>query len=259
MGRAIYLAAAIFVAIAALVISMAPAPSGAGLPSACQTLHGSLVEPSQLSQPGPNWACGNQMEPNASLGTQSGGFASFDLDPNAESSPRFLVTRIGEFEKLQLTVVDASGTYRTRAYVEEDVRLISGEPLFLVELPSINAESRAIFLQVQGMKHDMTLTQAQLHHDDPSRTMEHYRTMMFMCLLMGMMLAPILFDGAAWSALRSPFIIWHALLAVAFSVLVLVRSGLVVEFFVLNMDQMRSLLIMSLGFASFAACMYCDT
>src|SRR3546814_2973348 len=46
------------------------------------------------------------------------------------------------------------------------------------------------------------------------------------------------------------------LLAIAFSVLVYIQSGLVTESIDLTMDEMRVLLIMALGVASFTACMF---
>ena len=240
---------------AALLISMAPAPSSAGLAPVCTSEQGLSIKPERLGQPGRHWACGGGDTQGEAIGKKQG-FANFDLAPTPEFAPRFLVTRVGEFDSIYLTVVDADGRSRTRTYNQRDVTLISGEPLFLVALPAINPSSRALFLQVDDMRHDLTLIQATLQDEDPSRTMDHYRMMMFMCLLMGAMLAPILFDIAAWNALRSPFILWHAMLAIAFSVLVFIRTGLVVEFFELSMGEMRVLLIMSLGFAAWAACMF---
>src|SRR3546814_5638458 len=142
---------------------------------------------------------------------------------------------------------------RSLSYGPDQARLISGAPLLLLELPEVTAASQAAFLQVEGMRHDMTLTQASLFVENHGVTTDHYRKMMFLCLLLGMMLAPVLFDMSAWRALRLPFIRWHARMAIAFWMLVLVQSGLVTEFVELTMAEMRVLLIMLFGIVSLAA------
>lgn len=253
MGRAVYIAAALLTALAALIVSLGPAPMRDGMTAACMVKSEARYAPAMLSQSGAHWSCNDQADANP---THQHGFARFDLPSDDSHLPRFLVSRLGPFDTLRLTVVDRDGGMRSVSYDPDQARLISGAPLFLLELPEVTSGSRAVFMQVEGMRHDMTLTQAKLFTENPSQTPEHYRKMMFLCLLLGMMLAPVLFDMSAWNALRLPFIRWHASLAIAFSVLVYIQSGLVTETIDLTMDEMRVLLIMALGIASFTACMF---
>ncbi|MBA4165131.1 MAG: hypothetical protein C0510_10985 [Erythrobacter sp.] len=252
MGRVVYIAAALLAALAALIVSLGPAPMREGITAACMVKSEARIAPADLSQGGEHWTCRDQPDTNP---THQSGFARFDLASDG-ARPRYLVSRIGSFDTLRATVVDRDGSMRSLSYDPDEARLISGAPLFVLELPEVTPASRAVFLQIDGMRHDMTLTQAGLFVENPGVTTDHYRKMMFLCLLLGMMLAPVLFDMSAWSALRLPFIRWHASLAIAFSMLVFVQSGLVTEFVELTMAEMRVLLIMALGIASFAACMF---
>ncbi|KUO56061.1 MAG: hypothetical protein APF82_04685 [Sphingomonadales bacterium BRH_c42] len=253
MGRAVYIAAALLTALAALIVSLGPAPMRQGSPAACVIKNDTPIAPELLPEGGAHWTCRDAADSNPA---HQHGFARFDLASDGARPPRYMVSRIGPFDRLVLTVADRDGAVRSRSYGPDQARLISGAPLFQLELPEVTPRSHAVFMQIEGMRHDMTLTHAALFAESPGHTIGHYREMMFLSLLLGMMLAPVLFDMSAWSALRLPFIRWHASLVIAFSMLVFVQSGLVTEFVDLTMAEMRVLLIMALGIAAFTACMF---
>jgi len=98
---------------------------------------------------------------------------------------------------LTLTVVDEDGTPRSRVYHIDDVTLISGEPLFMAELPKITGNSRTVFLQIEGLRHNATINRVELYSMDPSRTTGHNHALLFLTLLIGLMCGPILFDISA--------------------------------------------------------------
>lgn len=244
MGRAVYIIAILLSALAALAIARVPISVSNGLAPAC-TLSGDTAFPEGgVTTSGTQHTCTDQIDRNA---THNQVLARFDLSQGAEAPVKYLRTRIGLFDELKLTVVDAEGTPRSHIYHMDDVTLVSGEPMFMVELPEITSQSRAVFLQFSGLRHNATVNRVELYASDPSRTVGHVHALLFLTLLIGLMFGPVLFDIAAWSVLRNPMLAWHAGISASFAAMVALRSGLVIEFLPLNMESWRVLLIMALG------------
>ena len=244
MSRAVYIIAIVLSVLAALAIAQVPITVASGLDPVC-TLSGNAAFPEGgVTAPGQQHDCTQQIDHNA---THSQVLARFDLPQNAAEPAKYLRTRIGLFDELKLTVVDDDGTPRSRIYHMDDVTLISGEPLLMAELPKINGNSRTVFLQFSGLRHNATINRVELYSSDPSRTQGHIHALLFLTLLIGLMCGPILFDVAAWSVLKTPLLAWHAGVSASFVAMVVLRSGLVVEFLPLTLEGWRVLLIMALG------------
>lgn len=244
MSRAVYIIAIVLSVVAAFAIAQVPLSISSGLDPAC-TLSGKAAFPEGgVTAPGGQHNCAQRIDPNA---RNSQVLARFDLPQSTAEPAKFLRTRIGLFDELTLTVVDEDGTPRSRIYHMDDVTLISGEPLFMAELPKITGNSRTVFLQIEGLRHNATINRVELYSMDPSRTTGHTHALLFLTLLIGLMCGPILFDIAAWSVLRTPLLAWHAGVSASFVAMVALRSGLVVEFVPLSLEGWRILLIMALG------------
>lgn len=253
MGRVIFLA----IAFAAMLATYASAylPSRMETPqlASCVVPVEAPVSAATLAGPGLHWQCHGTRQDAAAQHM----LVRFDLSADSEAeAPKYLRSRIGLFDQVELTVIDRDGTMRQSRQTQDSVRLISGEPMFLAELPEITPESRALFVRFDGARHDVTVLRSKLFKADPSRTMPHYHNMLFLALVLGMMLMPVVFDLAFWSALRSPFLLWHGALSLAFASMVLLRSGLVVEFVEISMATWRQLLIVSLGVAILVAAFF---
>lgn len=185
--------------------------------------------------------------------------ARFDLASTDAQEAKYLQSSIGLFESLELAVIDNDGAIRSVRYTQADVQLISGAPLFLSPLPEITPASRQLVASFTGARHDASVLQAKLLPGDPSRSKQHVQTMLLLAVLLGMMLIPVVFDLAFWSALRSPFLLWHAALSLAFASMVFLRSGLVIEFVDLSIASWRQLLIISLGGAIMVAAVFTNS
>lgn len=244
----------LFVLMAAIVACAAmQAPAHALEPKspACILSTSAPLSSAEVAQPGPHQTCtGRDLAPG-----EAQSIVRFDLEPGAEA-PRYLRTRIGLFEQITLAVVDGDGAVRTRSYGPEDVTLISGEPMMLLELPEPGTQSRALFMIADQPRHDATLLRAELFDHNPADTASHGRWMLVLAVLLGMMLVPLFFDIAFWTALRSPFLLWHGALSLSFGALVFFRSGLAVEFFDLTIEAWRAALILSLGVGAAMALMF---
>lgn len=253
MGRGIYALAILIAVLAGLAIARTPIVVPQGDAPECVMATAGPATSNALAALGEHWSCQESSHIGA---TTSDALARFDFRPDAQAKPQFLRSRIGLFDHLTVTAYDIDGKQRSRVYTTSNVELISGEPLFMIELPEVTDKTQAIFLQVYGMRHNATMFHAQLFDENPARTVDHIHGMLVMALLLGLMVGPILFDIVAWSALRRDFLMWHAALSSAFAFLVLVRSGLVVEFFSPSLELWRAGLIMGLGIATFAGAMF---
>ncbi|WP_379553407.1 GGDEF domain-containing protein [Qipengyuania sp. DGS5-3] len=180
----------------------------------------------------------------------------FDLANPGQRSARFLQTRLGHFAKLTIAIVDADGEVEVRNYDEASVRLTSGRPAFLAELPPTSENAQALFVIFDEPRHDATLLQAELLDSDPTLSSDHSALMFGFAILVGLMLSPLLFDLAFWTALKQNFLIWHAALSLSFAALVFFRSGLAVEFLDLSIASWRATLVIALGVAGLMASLF---
>lgn len=253
MGRAGYIIAVVLSVLAAVVIARVPISVSEGLAPAC-TLSGESAFPKGgAAAAGYQQSCKEQIDPQRPYGQV---LARFDLPSDADVSPRYLRTQIGLFDELTLTVLDDDGATRVRVYDMDGVTLVSGEPMFMVELPQITGNSRAVFLQISGLRHNATINRVELYAADPALAAGHVHTLLFLSLLIGLMFGPILFDIAAWSVLRTPLLAWHAAVSASFLAMVALRSGLVVEALPLSLEGWRILLILALGVAILNGAMF---
>lgn len=252
MGRTATKWLAMLVAVFCCAFAQATAHAATGQAASCIVDIGGDFSLDQLTDSGAHWTCeGSDLHV-----AEQRSLSRYDLASGAREDLRFLRTRIGLFDRLTLAVVDADGTMRTRAFETDDVKLVSGEPMFLAELPEIDADSRALFMLVDRPQHDATVLRATLYVEDPSRTNEHLFGMLVLAILLGMMFMPVLFDLAFWTALKKDFLLWHGALSLSFAALVFLRSGLVVEVLDISLETWRAALIITLGVATLMAAMF---
>lgn len=255
-GRGYTVAAALYAAlafIAALTLAYLPVGSQTARLPDCVLGDAGDFSASQLAAEGQHWSC--RGIPETSVARTA--LVRFDLGDAAE--PTVMRTRIGLFDRLDVVVVDADGSSRSRSYGQDDVRLVSGEPQFIAPLPELTDRSRAVFVQTIGARHDATPLRAVLFDSDPTADPAHLRTLIVIALLLGLVIAPVVFDLAFYGALRSPFLLWHAALSISFGVLVLLRSGLIVEFVDIPLAVWRGALIMGLGLSIATGAMFTRT
>lgn len=252
MGRVVFLAIALVAMVAAYATAFLPARAEQPLKPACIASQPQNLAISDVTDPNVRWQCREFSRSAVTPNT----LWLFDLAGGAKPHARFLRSRIGLFQSIDMAVLDKDGTMRRSSVTQSDARTISGEPLFLVELPEITPQSSALYVKFNGSQHNATVIHAEVFEADPSRNMPHYHNMLFLALLLGMMVMPVLFDLAFWGALRSSFLLWHAALSLSLGGLVFLRSGLVVEFIDLSIEQWRTLLIMSLGTSTLMAALF---
>ncbi len=248
-GRGYLIAAAIYAAVAIFAaFSLAYYPSDTRSPSAPSCVIGQSATHSAdtLASFGKHWSC---------LSSESGSRAAstlvrFDLADHSDR-PRFIRSRIGPFERVEVSVVDQDGSVQRNSYAQSEVELLSNGTLFLIELPQISADSRAVFMEISGARNGLTAPRSVLLADDPRLSQHHMLSMLGIAILFGLVIAPVIFDLAFYGALKSQFLLWHAALSMSIGLLVLLRSGLVIEFIPLSMEVWRCTLVLAVGLCAY--------
>lgn len=188
------------------------------------------------------WDCSGQKVSTASEHT----FTRFELSKQT-IPPRYLVARIGHFEKLTVGLQSASGEWREQSYSMEQALPTSIGPFFKIALPKIDSGDRQMIVRFDKLNHTPTLELARLSSFDPDYDAPHQRGLLLVAILLGMMLVPILFDVTFWHALRKKFVLWHMALSASFSTLIALRSGLINQFVPLDLTSWRAALVMAFG------------
>ncbi|WFL78442.1 GGDEF domain-containing protein [Altererythrobacter arenosus] len=253
-GRGYTIAAAAYAALvflAALALAYNPVAREGAIAPACIANQSASLTSEALAGPGAHWDCTS----TSGSVSEIAALVRFDL-AEARQLPIVMRTRIGLFDRLELSVVDADGTVRQSIFERDDVKLISNDPMFLADLPEVSETSRAVFMQIKGARHDPTVLRALLFPQDPTLSHGHLLALLGIAVLLGLVIAPVIFDLAFYGALKSEFLLWHAALSLSFALLVLFRSGLVVEFLPLTIEVWRGLLIMGLGLCAFVGAMF---
>ncbi|MBD3729082.1 MAG: diguanylate cyclase [Sphingomonadales bacterium] len=183
-------------------------------------------------------------------------YARFDLAQDAEDLPRLMVSRLGRFDRLTLTVVDEDGAWRSRTVTPGDVEATAQGPFFKVELPEVTAHSQYLVAGFDRLNHRATAENAGLFVSDPARAPLRQAELIQIAIILGMLLMPIAFNAAFYRVLREDFIVWHSAMLAAFAMLVGVRSGLINLFYPLDMLTWRATLIWGMGLASASAVVF---
>lgn len=155
----------------------------------------------------------------------------FDLGENAEAAPpRFFVTARSPFRTIHLAIEDADGTLRAVSHAYEDLRPAMTGGLVLAELPVVTGESRTLYAAIDSPTNPVTMSAAYLSAEDPGNQPSAHRLLLLLSFLCGMLVMPLVFTPAFVRALRSTFVVWHTLLAIALLMVIAVQSGLLLYF-----------------------------
>lgn len=174
-------------------------------------------------------------------------------------APRHMIARLGHFERLTLTVIDAGGNRTSRSYASDETQPTSIGPYFRADLPDSPGEPVAVVAHFTLLGHRATAATARLTEIDPSTTPARQRALLVLAALCGMMIMPLAFNAALARVLREDFVVWHTVMVTGFAALLFIRSGLVNVYVPLSTDSWRITMIMILGCALAGAGMFTRT
>ncbi|MCV0382951.1 MAG: GGDEF domain-containing protein [Erythrobacter sp.] len=146
-----------------------------------------------------------------------------------EAPPSLFFTRISRFASISLTAIDADGAKRTATFGEEDGTPVAAGPIFTLPLPEITAKTRALVVRIVGPHSAPMMTEARLT-GSTTRTDWSVIQLLFLAMILGMLVMPLMFDVSFYIVLRERFVLLHAFMAFSMILYVLFAGGLLPVF-----------------------------
>ena len=140
--------------------------------------------------------------------------------------PRYFFTRTARHEAIDITALDDGGTMRTVHYDEADGEPFAAGPVFALELPAIDANTRAVLVRIERPHSIPLMTEARLAYNLENPDWSQFE-MMLLAFVLGMLILPLLFDLSFYAVLRERFILLHAGMVAMMMVYVLTAGGLI--------------------------------
>ncbi|MFV0644174.1 MAG: diguanylate cyclase domain-containing protein [Sphingomonadaceae bacterium] len=211
----------------------ASAPQGAALPG---------------GDPEDGWSCGEPPTVDPSGRTS----LRFDLSATGDDVPRVFVARLGQFERLTVTIVDADGAWRSQTFVPSQIFATRQGPFFMIDLPEASTASRYVIVDFDHLRTSAPADTASLYSEPPVADSSLQVELVIVAVIIGMLLMPLVLNAAFYRVLREDLMIWHCMVVATFTFLITVRSGLINLFLPMNLETWQTVLIWGYGFAAIA-------
>lgn len=175
---------------------------------------------------------------------------------SAEGPPRYLVGRTSSFKQLTIMTQGPDGTQRQLRYAFNDVRPGLPDLQFSARLPEISADSRYVYVAVEGAVQRILLDQMQLTAQLPGESRADRNMLYLLAVLAGMILMPLAFNLAFYRVLKERFLLWHITLSISGLLQIIVASGFYSAWITLSSTQVRAAMVLSFGGMMVAATMF---
>lgn len=237
------------VAVAAALL-LAPAAQAQPLVAACQASGPGSLAPVGPAADAPTWRCDGSMAdyraPRALL--------RFDLTPGAEL-PAHFTTRVSDFSRIVVWVIDRDGAVRSARYTMDDGRVLGRGTRFALPLPQVTRDSAQVVVAIDHGWVAPLVSDARLVAA-VDEVLWPYQRMLALAAICGLLCMPLLFDLAFYRVLRARFLLWHWLSVFGMVLLTLVSSGLIVHLHRIEVWQVSMLLPLASCIGVGAAAMF---
>lgn len=133
----------------------------------------------------------------------------FDLrDKPAGETPRWFVTRAAPFDRITLTALAANGESRSESWTPDTMQVADGIASMTAPVPQTAAPPVAVVARYDNPGYAAEVAYAKLTRQEPFGWVGGLD--IFVLLVCGLLVAPILFDLAYFWVLRERFLPWHA-------------------------------------------------
>jgi len=139
----------------------------------------------------------------------------FDLpDTPDRLLPQSLTTHTGNFERIDVGVIDRQGRARWASHWPGDVRHLATGPYMAIPVPGVTAETAQIAVRVVRPWGKTSLSEMRL---DPLAEGGGWplKLIVAMAAICGMLLVPLLINTAFYSVLPERYVIWHLVMVSA--------------------------------------------
>ncbi|MBB4615867.1 sensor domain-containing diguanylate cyclase [Novosphingobium taihuense] len=140
--------------------------------------------------------------------------------------PQSVVTHTGNFERIDVGVVEANGKARWFSSWPGDVHHLATGPYMVVPVPGVTSDTRAVVVRVVRPWSKTTLSEMRLD-PFPEGTGWPLQRIVAMAAICGMLLVPLLINTAFYSVLPERYVIWHLVMVAS----MLVQAAFATGFF----------------------------
>lgn len=205
------------VVVLAALAAIQAQPAQARAPEACLALIAGEADYPKLLGSDQGWNC------DRSSWELGDGKAVLRFVPPDGKVPARFTTRLSRFGTLRIGVVDHAGHLAWHT-LDRDALLPYGHMTMSVELPAAGQPARAVLVEMTQLALSGTVSEARLQGREAEPGF--HRDEVYLAMLCGLLLAPLLFNLAFYRILREPFLFWHAGVVMLMLVHVVVTSGL---------------------------------
>ncbi|OCC23851.1 hypothetical protein MB02_08445 [Croceicoccus estronivorus] len=210
-----------------LALFFAAPASATTLPPSCHAFSLETTTYSELARQPERWICHSihwtDERPVGWLRFDASSWQSID-------SPKSFITRISKFEQLDVFAVNSDGTIDVLALKQDDVKPLAGGSIFSTPLPGITDDTQAIVIRIVRPWNAALLAEGRLSTVAGGEGW-HAGKLALVAILIGLLLAPMIYDLAVYMVIAQRFVLWHAVLTLSMAAYVASMTGLSSLFF----------------------------
>lgn len=212
--------------IALLLVGLVPAAAGAAPVAARQVCHAGAAADEALQAVLADSARWNCDKGNWSLSAETT-LMRFDLDTSdGHVLPQSIVTHTGNFERMDVGIIDKRGNARWASWWPLDTRHLSTGPYLTMPIMGIDSDTAQVIVRVVRPWGKTTMSQMVLD-SDPQGSGWPLGRIVAMAAICGMLLVPLLINAAFYSVLPERYVIWHLAMAGAMLVQAAFATGFI--------------------------------
>jgi len=140
--------------------------------------------------------------------------------------PHGFVTYASRYSAITFTVVDADGRMRHARHGADEAQHSPSGPLMVLPLPEVTRSSRLLVVRIDRPWTIAIGSEARLDHS-PGGTGWPVGQIVAMAVICGLMIVPLLLNGAFYSVLPERFVLWQFVLVASMLLQVVIGTGFI--------------------------------
>ncbi|WP_230292037.1 diguanylate cyclase [Croceicoccus sp. Ery5] len=174
------------------------------------------------------WQCGNRDFGSAS----TRGWLFFSPgDLAAARAPTHFVTGIARFDRITVITLDGNRVRDRQTYAMGDIELFVNGANFAIPLPDMDGTT-SVLVEIERAGSSAMLAEGSLQRGSAEDGTLGWspRMMIVLAVLVGLLIAPLIYNYAFYLVLRERFILWHIAMVLGMNAYLVVASGIIHRF-----------------------------
>lgn len=171
-----------------------------------------------------DWVCGDQGWEDGRAVT----YLRFD-EWDAHRPPTQFTSRLTVFKSISMATLASDGAINASHFGPEDARAVPAGPSFAIAMPRPEKATQAFLVRIE-LPHSVTVASEARLMRDPTSEDGALAATIFLAIVIGMLVMPLLFDSMFYVVLRERFVLLHAGMTLAMCIYVLTAGGVLAVF-----------------------------